>query len=91
MTKKQKTSSAEAIETISRELKNDSGYYIAWAANIAMAFYDCERWYRERNKIKRLRHKDIAQIANEAAEYFLRLCFKVDPPKGCREQNGKAA
>ena len=53
----------EAISKITTELKNDTDYRESWKANIAMAYKDCERWYKE----------DAHVIANDAAEHFLKL------------------
>ena len=51
----------------------DKGYRISWVSNIAMAYIDCERWYREENnKVgKYLNYEDKNNIANQAAEHFI--------------------
>jgi len=63
----------EAISKITTELKNDAGYRESWKANIAMAYKDCETWYKQRTGKKRLNREDKHIIANEAAEHFLKL------------------
>ena len=63
----------EAISKITTELKNDTGYRESWKANIAMAYKDCERWYKEKTGKKRLNKEDAHIIANDAAEHFLKL------------------
>ena len=67
----------EVIKKLNEELK-DPTYRIGWAANIAMAQIDCERWYREENnKVgKCLNYQDRLAIANKGAEYFLKLLAK---------------
>jgi hypothetical protein len=63
----------KAIETLVKSLKDDPDYYNAWKANIAMAFVDNARWYREKNNKVHLSGKDIHAIANQSADYFLKL------------------
>ena len=60
-----------AFDHIAGELKNDEGYYRAWHANIAMAFYDQYQ----------LEHKDkgLREIANGAATRFLDLLIAKRP------------
>lgn len=58
----------QAVEVICKDLREDEGYYIAWKANIAMAFEDeFYRTYPE-NQLA-----EIHNIANNAADYFLKL------------------
>ncbi len=75
----------EAIKVLTDALKNDPSYRESWKANIAMAYIDNERWYRD--KVKKapnaLNGEDKHKIANEAAEYFLRLlCDEINVPVG---------
>ena len=75
----------EAIKVLTDALKSDKSYRESWKANIAMAYIDNERWYRE--KIKKapnaLNGQDKHNIANEAAEYFLKLlCDEIKVPEG---------
>lgn len=63
----------EAISKITTELKSDISYRESWKANIAMAYKDCERWYKEKTGKKRLNKEDAHIIANDAAEHFLKL------------------
>jgi len=65
----------EALKVIKNAFKEDEGYKISWVANIATAYKDCERWYKERTGKKTLNKTDKHIIANESAEHFLkRLC-----------------
>lgn len=66
----------DAFLKITNELKNNKGYYESWKSNIAMAYIDSERWYKEKHKKKTLNAPDKHIIANEAAEYFLKLLCK---------------
>jgi hypothetical protein len=61
------------ILRLSKELKKDQEYYYGWKANIAMAYIDCERWYKEKTGKKHLNRTDKHIIANNAADYFLKL------------------
>jgi hypothetical protein len=63
----------EAISKITTELKNDVDYRRSWSANIAMAYKDCEHWYKQRTSKKQLNKEDKHIIANDAAEHFLKL------------------
>ena len=54
---------SKAVDILRAELKKEEGTYIAWKANIAMAFYD--EWRRNEKK-------DIHKIANKAADNFLK-------------------
>lgn len=63
----------EAILKITTELKNDAGYRYSWKANIVMAYKDCEHRYMEQTGKKQLNKDDKHIIANDAAEYFLKL------------------
>lgn len=63
----------EAISKITNELKNDTGYRESWKANIAMAYKDCEHWYKQKTGKKKLNREDKHIIANDAAEHFLNL------------------
>ncbi len=60
------------IKALSHALK-DPEYRLGWVANIAMAYLDNQRWYREKNGIKgnQMSYKNRHAIANQAAEYFL--------------------
>lgn len=53
-------------------LRKNAGHYIAWEANIAMAFKD--EYHRNTKKYKN-KH-DVNQIANRAAENFLNLLIR---------------
>lgn len=72
------------IESVNHALKcfkqglTDKELKCSWIANIAMAYIDCERWYREKNnKVgKYLNKKDKHTIANNAGEYFTNLLIR---------------
>lgn len=60
----------EACEKVFSELKSDLGYWMAWKANIAMAFKD--EWQKTVDNGGLPATPDqIHKIANDAAEYFL--------------------
>jgi hypothetical protein len=64
----------DAIAIIVKHLQDDKSYYIAWQANIAVAFQDemQRRGYRL---------PDLYEIANKAADNFLELLMKkVETP-----------
>ena len=63
----------EAISKITTELKNDIDYRRSWSANIAMAYKDCEHWYKQKTGKKQLNKEDKHIIVNDAAEHFLKL------------------
>ena len=56
----------DALAIIVKYLQNDKSYYIAWQSNIAMAFQD------EMHR-KGYRLPDLHEIANKAADNFLKL------------------
>lgn len=72
-----------AVAHLAKVLKKDKGYRLSWAANIAMAFRDNEKWYIAKTGKKSLSGKDRAIIADMAAEYFLKqLCGQLKNPAG---------
>ena len=74
---------SDAFRRLQKKLRSDKGYRLSWIANIAMAYIDCERWYREKTGKKSLSKTDKHKIANDAAEYFLKqLCDQSKAPKG---------
>ena len=62
--------------TTSGLISEDKELREAVKANIAMAFVDCARWYKDRRHKKSLSKTDIHAIGNEAAEYFLKQLEK---------------
>lgn len=62
----------EAIEVISKEIKNDPGYAIGWQANIAMCFIDEFREQLEENSDV-INYELLHSISNKAALGFLEL------------------
>ncbi len=75
----------EALKVVTDALKSDKGYRESWKANIAMAYIDTERLYRERVKKapNALNGEDKNKIANEAADYFLKLlCDEIKVTEG---------
>lgn len=68
--KKEKLS--KALEVVNEVLVTDESYFIAWQANIAMAFKDNAAWFKKSNYGKRnVSNSDIHRIANRAADYFI--------------------
>ena len=67
----------EAIDTLTKALREDKGYYISWQANIAMAFQD-EFWGQcVTHRHLALMDKDnLHKISNNAAENFLQMLIK---------------
>ena len=63
---------SEAVRVLSKALIEDSGYWEAWKANIAMAIYD---QYTDEvpEFLEKVSHYDIHEIANKGADRFLRL------------------
>jgi len=64
----------ECQDVVATAIRQDVGLREAFHANIAMAFLDCARWNQAR-KDKRGRPiswTDMREIANEAADYFLK-------------------
>lgn len=61
----------QAIEKLTKELKADPGYFMAWQANIAMAFKDeCRN--------AGVQFPQLHEIVNQAAVNFLNLlCMDV--------------
>lgn len=57
-----------AMKVLVRSLRKDSGYRIAWQANIAMSFYDAH--CQQGGRTSRAK---IHSIANSAADHFLKL------------------
>jgi hypothetical protein len=60
------------IDKLTEHLRKDEGYYYAWQANIAMAFYD---------EFRRSKPKNLTQVhktANEAAKNFLDMLINLN-------------
>lgn len=73
---------AEALKQITKDLK-DKDYRRSWVANIAMAFKDRHYQYKKEKNKKVLSNEDIHIVANEAAEYFIKLlCDEFKYPEG---------
>jgi len=60
-----------AVQMVIEALKQDEGYYESWKANIAMAMYD--EYTDNHLPQAKVSHGDIHEIANSAADRFLRL------------------
>ena len=58
-----------AVETLTKAIKNDSELYYGYQANIAMAFKD--EYNRNHKKYKN--KEDVHNIANKAAMNFLNM------------------
>lgn len=67
---------ALSMRILTKALKKDRILREAWIANIAMAYKDNERWFKEKNFKKLLNKHDKHIIANNAAEYFIDLLCK---------------
>lgn len=66
------TTVKDAMDVVTKEIRNDSGYRISWQANIAMAFKD--EWQRSANNGGLpCTPEQIHEIANKAADNFLNL------------------
>ncbi len=59
-------------------LRSDPEYYQTWQENIAMAYSDNWNWYKKANhcKSKNMNEFDRHKVANDAADYFLKLLLK---------------
>lgn len=55
----------QAIKHLGKQLREDDSYYESWKSNIAMSFQDC--YHQAEDKT------NIHQIANTAADHFLKL------------------
>jgi hypothetical protein len=66
-------STKEAIETLSKALKEDSDYRMSWQANIAMAFQDEFERGAEFNTtpLTNVERDALHTVANKAADNFL--------------------
>lgn len=65
------TKFSKAFGILIEALEKDESYRRGWQANIAMAFQD--EYGRRINKGKRPSKKDVYDISNKAAVYFLSL------------------
>lgn len=64
-------------------LKSDPEYRRAWKDNIAMAFKDNYYQYKKGKKKATMNAEDIHIVANNAADYFLKLvCDEIQYPEG---------
>lgn len=71
------------MKELTKQLKKDKGLRQAWSANIAMAYKDNWGWYAKKTGKKVMNAEDRHTIANNAAEYFLKLlCDELKYPKG---------
>lgn len=68
---------------LAKELKKHKDYRETWQANIAMAYFDAHAAHVRKTGKKQMSQKDILTIANNAADYFLRLlCDEIKYPEG---------
>ena len=63
-----------AVGILTKALREDPGFYIAYKANIAMAFYD---EVQRRNEYKTIKKIDWHELSNVAAENFMQLWTKT--------------
>jgi hypothetical protein len=61
----------DAIQVLVEALKTDEGYRISWQANIAMAFKD--EYYRQSSQQSEHQFEDVHELANTAADNFLKI------------------
>jgi hypothetical protein len=68
----------KAVKTLTDEIQKDKDYRESWKANIAMAYIDAEKQYREetRKAPNALNGQDKHTIANNAADNFLTMLCK---------------
>lgn len=72
-----------AVRGFIKAIKKDKELRQAFHVNIAMAFYDNYRWYKEKTGKKVMSNKDIHAIGNNGADYFLKLlCDEMKTPAG---------
>jgi len=69
-----KQGGVKMIKKLVKALKEDKDYYRAWKDNIAMAFKD--EYYRRKKLGHYLNLVDIHEIANTAADNFLKMICK---------------
>lgn len=62
-----------SFKDIFKLIKSDEGIWVAWQANIAMAFKDEYRRFLKASGKKQASFKDMHEIANNAAMNFLKL------------------
>lgn len=67
---------SKALKIVRDTLNNDEDLYRSYKDNIAMAFVDNHRWWSEKHDYNEPTWKDIPEIANDAADYFLKLWLK---------------
>lgn len=60
----------EAIDQLTKALREDPAYWTTWQANIAMAFKDQWQWAVNDGGLP-CTPEQISTIANDAATYFL--------------------
>jgi hypothetical protein len=71
------------IKELTDNLKKDKGMREAWKANIAMAYKDNWTWHAKKTGKTTMNREDRHIIANNAAEYFLKLlCDELKPQEG---------
>ena len=64
----------EAVKTLTERLQADEGLRLGYQANIAMAFKD--EYKRKRVEKSDINDSDIHEIANKAADNFLKVWCK---------------
>jgi len=69
----------EAVKPLNQMFKDDPNYRMRWQSNIAIAFVDNVRWHREKRGSRCLSNKSIHEIANAAADQFLK---SIEYPDG---------
>ena len=69
-----KTKVAKAVKTLTKALKKDTQFFMAYQANIAMQFKD--EYARKRRTKSYMNRQDVHKMANKAAESFLNILIK---------------
>lgn len=74
---------ANYMKELTNQLQKDKELREAWKANIAMAYKDNWHWYKQKTGKTVMNREDRHIIANNAADYFLKLiCDELKYPKG---------
>lgn len=68
-----KIKTEEALNQLTKALKNDKEYYETWKSTIAVSFLDSYDKYKNKTGKKSLSKEDIHIISNDASNQFLKL------------------
>lgn len=71
------------MKELTHQLTKDKALREAWKSSIAMAYKDNYHWYKQKTGKVAMNREDRHIIANNAAEYFLKLlCDEIKVPEG---------